>query len=127
MVLHGRNDPLASPAARIAVVIFCVVELLPPTLHGIDVQAAAPIFLAPAQPEVQAHDARAGTVDKSRYRAFSISENDLADVPVPVALRPFEGRLQLEALALTFLVVGGDSFRGARCNAFDAKDVLDDV
>jgi hypothetical protein len=37
VVLDGRNNPLAAHAARIAIVIFSVVELLPPTLHGIDV------------------------------------------------------------------------------------------
>src|SRR6266851_4118935 len=98
MVLDGRNDPLASHAARVAVVIFSVVELLPPTLHGIDVEAARHLLLAPTQSQVQPHDAGSRAVNKPRHWDRSISEDYLADVPVTVALRPFEGRLQLEAL-----------------------------
>jgi hypothetical protein len=46
---------------------------------------------------------------------------------VTVALRPFKRRLQLETLALTFLIVGRDSLSGARRNTFDTKDIANDV
>jgi TctA family transporter len=51
----------------------------------------------------------------------------MPDIAVTVALRPFKRRLQLEALTLTFLVVGCDSLSGARRNTFDTQDITNDV
>src|SRR5260370_4016745 len=57
MVLNSRDNPLTCHAARIAIVIFSVVEFLPPTLYGIDVEPAHHLLLAPAHSQLHPHDA----------------------------------------------------------------------
>jgi hypothetical protein len=76
-------------------------------------------LLAPAKPQIQPNDAGSGAVHKPRHRDLSITKDHLTDVAVTVALRPFKRRLQLEALTLALLIVGGDSFGSARRDTFD--------
>ncbi len=125
--IHWRGDTVGS--GGVVSVLGLTLVLGPAAGDRVDPEPELGAVGAPAKPFVQPRDRRAGAVgetgDDSVAPVIGLAghRGTRAHVEQVVAHRPLERRLQLEALALALLVVGGDALGGLGRHVLDAEDV----
>ena len=126
-VLNDRNDALLDGAFRRGVVVAFLGAAGPAAGRGIDAEAENAFFLAPAQPLVQPADRRARGIVDTKDRAVCVAREGRRNVERAVAQRPGEDGLNVEALTLALLVIGGDPLGRLGLDIVDPQNIADRV
>ena len=128
-VLDAGHDPLPGRGGGIECALVRVFVIVPGPVPGyrIDAEAEDRLVGPAPQPLVQARDRRPGAVRHARDLARRVGGRSEPHVDLPVADRPLERRLQVEALALAFFVVGGDLLGRLRGDVLDPVRVAHDL
>ena len=128
-ILNAGDNQLPSRRRGVECVLVRVVVLVPGPVSGnrIDAKAEDLLVGSPSQTLVEARDRCAGTVRHTHYLAVLVGGRRNPYIDLPVADRPFERRLQVEALALAFFVVRRDLLGRLRGHVLDPKRAAHDL
>ena len=128
VVLNDGHDSLNDCAVRRCLVFFSFGRSTNPTARGgIDSKAEKALFLTPPESLVYSADCCPRRVVNSKDGPVFVLRNRGSYVQSTFTARPRKDSLDLEALALSVFIVGGDSLRWFGFNVVDPNDVSDGI
>ncbi|OMT84866.1 hypothetical protein AQ946_05650 [Burkholderia pseudomallei] len=126
VVLDVRHDALRRQAVTIVGSVGRTALLpFPPTRARIDEKTVFVRLPTPTQSLVDTSDGGTGTVAQSANVALTVPGQHGVDIDASITNRPAEGGLQLESLALSFFVVGGDALGGFGIDVVNTVQTVD--